>query len=180
MIKDNIVFKLEKEMNVYWGVMFQAEKKAKEREEKFKQQESQILKRIEKIGKVYQKGRYGEDLSEDVFIEMTKFVKDERQLRTLVYDWGRQLLGLRKAIINADFNLITSFDAIINEFKNFKGAIFKSKKQIFNFEEQLKEQIFKKYKIENMSTPIDNDYISAVLNFKKKTAQVELTSKMYE
>ena len=31
-----------------------------------------------------------------------------------------------------------------------------------------------------MSTPIDNDYISAVLNFKKKTAQVELTSKMYE
>jgi len=78
MIKDNIVFKLEKEMNVYWGVMFQAEKKAKEREEKFKQQESQILKRIEKIGKVYQKGRYGEDLSEDVFIEMTKFVKDER------------------------------------------------------------------------------------------------------
>ena len=37
-IKDNIVVKLDKEINIYYGVMFQAEKKVKEREEQFKHQ----------------------------------------------------------------------------------------------------------------------------------------------
>ena len=75
---------------------------------------------------------------------------------------------------------MSSFEAILNEYKQFKGSIFQLKKKKFNFEEQLKEQIFNKYKIENMCTPLDIDYISAVLNFKKKTASIELTPKLYE
>ena len=71
------------------------------------------MKRMEKIAKVYEKGRYGDQLQEDVFVEMTKFIKEERELRSLIFDWGKELLTLRKTIINADYSLITTFDSII-------------------------------------------------------------------
>lgn len=41
---------------------------------------------------------------------MTKFVKEERELRALIFDWGREILSMRKSIMNADYALMTSFE----------------------------------------------------------------------
>ena len=75
---------------------------------------------------------------------------------------------------------MSNFEAILNEYKDFNASIFQLRKKKSRFEEQLKDQILKRYQIMNMCTPLDNDYISAVLNFKKKTAQIILTPKLYE
>lgn len=34
---------------------------------------------------------------------MVKFVKEERELRYCIYDWGKEILNLRKNIMNADY-----------------------------------------------------------------------------
>jgi len=36
---------------------------------------------------------------------MVKFVKEERELRYSIYDWGKELLNLRKNAMGSDYNL---------------------------------------------------------------------------
>lgn len=43
--------------------------------------EKKFIKRIDKVTKLYTKGRFGTEIDEDLFIEMAKFVRDERELR---------------------------------------------------------------------------------------------------
>ena len=82
--------------------------------------------------------------------------------------------------MNADHTLMSSFQDILSEFKTFNGSVYKLKKRKSNFEEQLKEQIEKKYNIENMCTPIDNDYIRGILGFKQKQNLTFLRQPQYE
>ena len=76
LIKNTILKKFDSAIEVYWGATGLAQKKAGKKEDDFKSKEKKIHSIIERISKVYNKGRYGEDLSEDVFVEMTKFVKE--------------------------------------------------------------------------------------------------------
>lgn len=111
---------------------------------------------------------------------MTKFVKEERELRALIFDWGREILSMRKSIMNADYALMTSFEETLGQFKNFNGSVFRLKKRKSTFEEQLKDQIEKRFKLDKMCTPIDTDYIRGILSFKKKQNFTLLQPSQYE
>ena len=65
-------------MDIYWGATAKAQKIVLEKYEKYRSKEENVSKRIEKINKVYEKGRYGETQDDDVFVEMTKYIKEER------------------------------------------------------------------------------------------------------
>ncbi len=92
---------------MYWGVMASHQAKLNAKRDNFEEKEKKFQKRIEKVSKVYGKGRLGSEINEDVFEEMAKFVKDERELRYSIYDWGKELLNLRKNIMNADYGFFT-------------------------------------------------------------------------
>jgi len=38
---------------------------------------------------------------------MTKFVKEEKELRLSIFDWSREVVGLRRSVMNADYGLMT-------------------------------------------------------------------------
>lgn len=100
-------------------------------------------------------------------------------MRSGIYDWGKEILTLRKAIINADYNLMVTFEDILKEYKIFNDSVFQLKKKKNTFAQSLKEEIERKYLFENICTPVDNDYIMAILNFKKKQTITLLKQKNY-
>lgn len=69
---------------------------------------------------------------------MTKFVKEERELRSSLFDWGKELLSLRKAIIAADYSLMSTLEGILSEYKSFNDSVFQLKKKKYNFMEHIK------------------------------------------
>lgn len=87
---------------------------------------------------MYEKGRYGDEANEDVFVEMIKFLKEERELRSSIFDWSKELQTLRKAIIVADYELMTNVDSILSEYKHFNEAGFRPKKKKHQFHDCLK------------------------------------------
>lgn len=58
----------------YWKGVSTAQAKHKEKKEEFTRKEKEFVKRINKVVKVYTKGRQGSCQEEDLFIEMTKFI----------------------------------------------------------------------------------------------------------
>ncbi len=101
-------------------------------------------------------------------------------MRSSIFDWGKEMQTLRKNIINADYNLMTNVDSILSEYKHFNEAGFKPKKKKNQFSDQLKDQIEQKYLYQKMVTPVDNDYILAIINLKKKKNLALLKQDHYE
>ena len=72
-----------------------------------------LNKRVDKVGRVYVRGRFGEDIKEDVFVEMMKFVRDEGKLRLSAYEWGRGIILLRKETLRAEFVFISELQGVL-------------------------------------------------------------------
>jgi hypothetical protein len=72
---------------------------------------------------------------------MAKFVKEERELRYSIYDWGKELLNLRKNSMGADYNLFVELEGILGEYKHFNDTVYQLQKKKFNFAERLKGNI---------------------------------------
>ena len=69
---------------------------------------------------------------------MLKFVKQESQLRQVVWEWGREVIPLRKAVIKADLTLVTELETIISEFKKFNDSVYILRKRKYSLIEDLK------------------------------------------
>ena len=111
---------------------------------------------------------------------MTKFLKEERELRSSIFDWTKEIQNLRKAIIVADYELMTNVDAILSEYKHFNDSGFRPKNKKNQFSDLLKQQIEERYLYERMVTPVDNDYILAITNFRKKKNLTLLKQEHYK
>ena len=59
LIKGTILKKFESAIEVYWGSTGVAEKKANKKEDDFRSKEKKILTRIERVGKIYNRGKFG-------------------------------------------------------------------------------------------------------------------------
>ena len=140
-MKTTTLTKIDKAIEVYWGTMAGYQSKAIAKREIFEQKEKKFQKRIQKISKVYGKGRLGSEIDEDVFQQMAKFVKEERELRYSIYDWGKELLNLRKNAMGADYNLFVELEGILGEYKHFNDTVYQLQKKKFNFAERLKGNI---------------------------------------
>jgi hypothetical protein len=77
-MKATSITKIDKAVEVYWGVMATHQGKSIAKRDNFEEKEKKFQKRLEKISKVYGKGRVGNEIDEDVFEEMAKFIKEER------------------------------------------------------------------------------------------------------
>ncbi len=66
-MKTTTVSKIDKAVEVYWGVMAGHQNKCHAKREAFEEKEKKFQKRIDKLSKVYGKGRVGSEIDEDVF-----------------------------------------------------------------------------------------------------------------
>jgi hypothetical protein len=64
---------------------------------------------------------------------MTKFVKEERELRCAIFDWGKEIISLRKAVMNSDYSLMVELEGILADYKSFNDSIFQLKNKKYNF-----------------------------------------------
>ena len=76
MMKGTILRKLDKLHETYERAVEKALEKIEEKKETYQDRHKDLMKRVEKVGRVYLRGRIGEDIKEDVFVEMLKFVRD--------------------------------------------------------------------------------------------------------
>ena len=67
---------------------------------KYVEAEKEFKRRVAKVEKVYSKGRQGVDQDDDVFVEMARFVKSEKELRSALGLWGGSLVEFRKTYMN--------------------------------------------------------------------------------
>jgi hypothetical protein len=179
-MRTTTVGRIDKAIEVFWGVMAAHQAKCNAKREAFEEREKKFQKRVDKISKVYSKGRLGSEIDEDVFEEMAKFVREERELRFSIYDWGKEILNLRKNVMNADYAVFTELEAVLTEYKHFNDTVYQLQKKKSNFCERLKANIEDNFLFERLCTPLDNDYIMSVLNFKNKTALSLLRQQDYE
>lgn len=61
-MKATTVTKIDKAIEVYWGVVASHQAKATAKRDNFEEKEKKFQKRIEKISKVYGKGRIGNEI----------------------------------------------------------------------------------------------------------------------
>lgn len=90
------------------------------------------------------------------------------------------MLNLRKNIMNADYGFFNELEAILTEYKNFNDTVYQLQKKKFNFVEKLKKNIESNYQFDKLCTPLDNDYIMSVLNYKTKGSISLLKQEDYE
>lgn len=90
------------------------------------------------------------------------------------------MLNLRKNTMNADYGFFSELEGVLDEYKHFNDTVYQLQKKKYNFLERLKTNIESNYLFERLCTPLDNDYISNVLNFKNKASTAILTQQDYE
>lgn len=57
--------------------------------------EAEFKKKVQKLTRVYNKGKEGKEQDEDVFVETCKLIQLERDYRKSVVVWGKSLIDLR-------------------------------------------------------------------------------------
>ena len=62
-------------------------------------------------------------------------------MRYAIFDWGKEVVSLRKIIIKGDYALMIEFQSILTAYKNFNDSIFQLKKKKYNYPDKLKEEI---------------------------------------
>ena len=60
-------------------------------------------------------------------------------MRASIYDWGKEILTLRKTIINADHGLMVTFEDILKEYKSFNDTPVRLKKRAVSYSDELKD-----------------------------------------
>lgn len=90
------------------------------------------------------------------------------------------MLNLRKNIMSADYAFFNELEAILTEYKNFNDTVYQLQKKKYNFVDRLKKNIESNYLFEKLCTPLDNDYIVSILNFKAKGSITLLKQEDYE
>ena len=56
-------------------------------------------------------------------------------MRASIFDWGKEILTLRKTIIQADHGLMVTFEDIIKEYKSFSDTPIRLKKRAISYSE---------------------------------------------
>jgi hypothetical protein len=60
-------------------------------------------------------------------------------MRYAIFEWGKEVISLRKTIIKGDYTLMIEFESILAGYKSFNDSIFQLKKKKINYPEKLKE-----------------------------------------
>lgn len=150
-----------------------------ERGEAFQAVEKKFVKRIDKITKLYSKSRQGVPIDEDLFAEMLKFVRDEKELRASLNAWLKEVSPLRASMIAAEYSLMGELKQVIDNFKSHASEVYYSKGRKQYFSEQLKPEILEQFRYENLVAPTDTDYLLGVFNFLRGKNEMFLKEEQY-
>ena len=92
-----------------------------------------------------------------------KCIRDERNCKEALINWGKTIPELKKNYLKADERLVEEMQGVLNNFKNQVNSLYTIHKTKFNKILSSKEEIKRSMSYDSLCTLIDADYIKYAL-----------------